>query len=39
VILEAQQVEEGPIARLKLPFRLRSGLHGNWADESKLPSK
>lgn len=38
VILEAQALEEGPIARLKLPIRLRSGLHGNWADESKLPS-
>ena len=38
VILEALSVEEGPIGRLKLPFRLRSGLHGNWADESKLPS-
>jgi len=38
VILEAQALEEGPIARLKLPIRLRSGLHGNWADESILPT-
>ena len=38
VILEAQALEQGPIARLKLPIRLRSGLHGNWADESKLPA-
>jgi len=38
VILEAQHVESGPIGRLKLPFRLRSGLHGNWADASKLPA-
>jgi len=36
VILDAQRIDEGPIARAKLPFRLRSGLHGNWADESKL---
>lgn len=36
VILDAQQVAEGPIGRLKLPIRLRSGLHGNWADASKL---
>ncbi|MDX9875612.1 MAG: carotenoid oxygenase family protein [Spongiibacteraceae bacterium] len=36
VILEALRIEEGPIARLKLPFRMRSGLHGNWADRSKL---
>ncbi|MGV3592645.1 MAG: carotenoid oxygenase family protein [Gammaproteobacteria bacterium] len=37
VMLDAQNVEAGPIARIKLPFRLRQGLHGNWADESKLP--
>ncbi|MGE5720874.1 MAG: carotenoid oxygenase family protein, partial [Sphingomonadales bacterium] len=36
VVLDAQRVDEGPIARAKLPVRLRSGLHGNWADESKL---
>lgn len=36
VILEATNLEDGPIARLKIPFRMRSGLHGNWADESKL---
>lgn len=36
VILDAQRIEEGPLARVKLPFRLRQGLHGNWADERKL---
>jgi len=36
VILDALRLEDGPIARAKLPIRLRSGLHGNWADESKL---
>jgi carotenoid cleavage dioxygenase-like enzyme len=36
IILDAQQIEDGPIGKLKLPFRLRSGLHGNWADEHKL---
>jgi len=36
VILEALKLEDGPIARLKIPFRLRSGLHGNWCDASKL---
>lgn len=35
-IFEAQQVKEGPIGRARLPFRLRSGLHGNWADERQL---
>ncbi len=28
---DAQQVSQGPIAKAKLPFRLRQGLHGNWA--------
>ena len=37
VILDAQDIEQGPVARLKLPLRLRSGLHGNWADAGKLP--
>jgi len=36
VILDAQRVEAGPIARAKLPIRIRSGLHGNWADEKLL---
>src|SRR5690242_21139149 len=35
VMLDAQNVEAGPIARVKLPFRLRQGLHGNWADERR----
>jgi len=38
VILDAQHIEDGPIGKLKLPFRLRSGLHGNWADASRLPA-
>jgi len=29
-ILEAAHVENGPIAKLKLPLRLRVGVHGNW---------
>ena len=35
-IFEAQAIEEGPIGSVNLPFRLRQGLHGNWADERKL---
>ncbi|MFA5964862.1 MAG: carotenoid oxygenase family protein [Sphingomonas sp.] len=37
VILRALRIEEGPIARIHLPFRTRNGLHGTWADRSKLP--
>lgn len=36
VILDAQRVEEGPVGKLRLPFRMRSGLHGNWCDDSRL---
>lgn len=35
-IFDAQAIENGPIGRAKLPFRLRQGLHGNWADASTL---
>ena len=35
-VFDAQHIDEGPIARAKLPFRMRQGLHGNWADASKL---
>nr|Q53353.1 RecName: Full=Lignostilbene-alpha,beta-dioxygenase isozyme I; Short=LSD-I [Sphingomonas paucimobilis]AAC60447.2 lignostilbene-alpha,beta-dioxygenase [Sphingomonas paucimobilis] len=35
-IFDAQHVDQGPIARAKLPVRIRQGLHGNWADASRL---
>lgn len=38
VIIEALRIDEGPIARIHLPFRTRNGLHGTWADRSKLPA-
>jgi carotenoid cleavage dioxygenase-like enzyme len=30
VILDAQQVAAGPVATIKLPLRLKYGIHGNW---------
>ena len=30
VILDTRRFEEGPVARVKLPVRLRMSLHGNW---------
>ena len=33
---EADDIEKGPIARAKIPVRLRFGLHGNWADGADL---
>lgn len=35
-IFDACDVAKGPIARAKLPIRLRQGLHGNWAAADKL---
>jgi carotenoid cleavage dioxygenase len=35
-VFDAQRIDEGPIGRAKLPVRLRQGLHGNWADISKI---
>jgi carotenoid cleavage dioxygenase-like enzyme len=29
-VTEAQHLEKGPIARIKVPMRLRSGVHANW---------
>ena len=31
LLFDALAVAQGPIARIALPFRLRPGLHGNWA--------
>jgi carotenoid cleavage dioxygenase len=36
VVLDALALEDGPIARLRLPMRLRPGLHGTWVDRSAL---
>ena len=35
-VVEAQHVERGPIARIKIPLRLRVGVHGNWVPASVL---
>jgi carotenoid cleavage dioxygenase len=37
VIADAQKIEEGVIATVKLPFRLRSGTHVNWFPQTDLP--
>jgi carotenoid cleavage dioxygenase-like enzyme len=34
VILDAQRMSEGPVATLKLPVRLKYGIHGNWVPAS-----
>jgi carotenoid cleavage dioxygenase-like enzyme len=37
VIVDAQRMEEGAIATVKLPFRLRGGTHTNWFGANELP--
>jgi carotenoid cleavage dioxygenase-like enzyme len=37
VIVDAQKMEQGVIATVKLPFRLRSGTHTNWFPAASLP--
>jgi carotenoid cleavage dioxygenase len=35
-VVEAQHLARGPIARIKIPLRLRVGVHGNWVPTSVL---
>ena len=35
-IVEAEHLDRGPIARIKIPLRLRVGVHGNWVTASRL---
>jgi carotenoid cleavage dioxygenase len=37
IITDAQHLEDGIVATVKLPFRLRSGTHTNWYPQSVLP--
>jgi len=30
VVLDAERIAEGPVARVRLPIRLRGAIHGNW---------
>jgi carotenoid cleavage dioxygenase-like enzyme len=36
-VLEAAHIEKGPIARIKMPLRLRVAVHGNWVNAENLP--
>ncbi len=31
LLLEVLDIEKGPVATIRIPIRLRFGLHGNWA--------
>jgi carotenoid cleavage dioxygenase-like enzyme len=36
VIVEAEHLDRGPIARIKMPFRLRCQVHGTWVSADAL---
>ncbi len=37
VFLEASDIAAGPVARVRLPFRVPAGLHGNWMPSEGAP--
>jgi len=36
LIFEALDIEKGPVATINIPFQLRFGLHGNWANAADI---
>jgi carotenoid cleavage dioxygenase-like enzyme len=36
LLFEALEIAQGPIATIRIPIRLRFGLHGNWADAKDI---
>lgn len=36
-IIDSMRMEQGPVATIKLPFRLRSGTHTNWFPAPQIP--
>jgi carotenoid cleavage dioxygenase len=34
VILDAQRMSDGPVATVKIPVRLKYGIHGNWVPDA-----
>ena len=36
LLFDALDIEKGPIATIRIPIRLRFGLHGNWADAASI---
>ncbi|KAH9208321.1 carotenoid oxygenase [Leptodontidium sp. 2 PMI_412] len=39
VVLDSRKIEEGPIAIIELPFRLRAGIHGSWVPASQFKER
>ncbi|MDT8398148.1 MAG: carotenoid oxygenase family protein [Pseudomonadales bacterium] len=36
LIFEAEHVDQGPLATIKMPLRMRSGVHGNWVAQERF---
>ncbi len=36
LLFDALDIEKGPIAEIRIPIRLRFGLHGNWANADEI---
>jgi carotenoid cleavage dioxygenase len=36
LLFDALDIEKGPIAEIRIPIRLRFGLHGNWATADEI---
>ena len=37
VVLDAQDIERGPVAEVHLPQRVPYGFHGNWVSDRSVP--
>jgi carotenoid cleavage dioxygenase-like enzyme len=37
-LLDALHIDEGPLATIRLPLRLKPGYHGSWAPAERLPA-
>jgi carotenoid cleavage dioxygenase-like enzyme len=39
MIFDTKAVAEGPVARVKMPFKCVGQVHGFWADAADLPAE
>ena len=39
LILDAQRIDEPPVATLRIPIRMPGGLHGNWVTDEQLAQR
>ena len=39
LILDAQRIDQQPVATLRIPIRMPGGLHGNWVTDEQLAQR